>query len=125
MRRATLRFEPEPDSIAVKRAMRETMPRKEYITLSSSSSSSSSTTTKAFCDNLTDEEFLRCNETLEGHYLPPPKKFMTDDKAKSKNLLPPVPTPQEEALIKARKEKRKVHKELLMKLSHGVKPSYR
>ena len=101
MRRATLRFEPEPDSIAVKRAMRETMPRKEYITSSSSSSSS----TTAPCENLTDEEFLRCNETLEGNYLPPPKKFMIDDKAKSKNLPPPVPTPQKEALIKARKRK--------------------
>ena len=77
MRRTTQRFEPEPDSIAVKRAMRETMPRKEYITSSSSSSSS--------------------------NYLPPPKKFMIDEKAKSKNLPPPVSTA--ETLIKKKKRK--------------------
>ena len=50
-RRSTARFEPEPDSILVKRAMRESMPRKEYDIIPSSSTTRIKSRSKTICDS--------------------------------------------------------------------------
>ena len=50
-RRSTARFEPEPDSILVKRAMRESMPRKEYDIIPSSSTTRIKSHSKTICDS--------------------------------------------------------------------------
>lgn len=50
-RRSTARFEPEPDSILVKRAMRESMPRKEYDIIPSLSTTRIKSRSKTICDS--------------------------------------------------------------------------
>ena len=58
-RRSTVRFEPEPDSMDTKKAMRASMPRKEYVNVSSSSNTRVESQSKTICDSPNDAKLTR------------------------------------------------------------------